>query len=263
MKIKAFLFLLMSLLVLSVSCGSDDESKQRIQEAETSGGSSEESPVPPQAEEPISRGYTDDFRTDCNYINNGVNPFFNLTPGRVTTFRNEEDEEEVVITVLDETQEITLPDREEPVVTRVVEERETAEGRLVEVSRNFFAICQQTNDVFYFGEDVQIFEEDGTISNEGQWRAGINDARAGIIMPGTFLLGSKYFQEVAPEVALDRAEHTDDNLTEETVVGTFTGCVEVTETTPLERGEKSVKVYCPDVGLVDDDGLRLMQVTNP
>lgn len=259
MKFNISLFLLMSLFIVAVGCGGDDDDNSSMAQAEetnTTGGTQQ----PPQSEEPISEGYTDDFRTDCTFANTGVNPFFNLTPGRVTTFRNEEDKEDIVITVLNETQEITLPNVETPVVTRIVEERETVDGRLAEVSRNFFAICQKTNDVFYFGEDVQIFEEDGSVSNEGQWRAGVNEARAGIIMPGTFLLGAKYFQEVAPDVALDRAEHTDDNLTENTEAGTFTGCVEITETTPLEPG-KSVKVYCPGVGLVDDDGSRLIQVT--
>lgn len=260
MKIRKYVFLLLSLIIMAAGCGSDDDKKSsRIQEADTTG----ETPIPPENEEPISEGYTDDFRADCNFVDNGTNPFFNLTPGRVTTFRNEEDDEEVIISVLSETQEIFLPGREEPIVTRIVEERESAGDRVVEISRNFFAICEQTNDVFYFGEDVQIFEEDGTITNNGEWRAGVNDARPGIIMPGTFFLGSKYFQEVAPEVALDRAEHTDSNLEQETQAGNFTGCVEVTETTPLEPEEESIKIYCPEVGLVDDDGLRLIQVTNP
>jgi hypothetical protein len=38
---------------------------------------------------------------------------------------------------------------------------------------------------------------------------GSDNARAGIIMPGTPLLGSRYYQEIAPEVALDKAEISD------------------------------------------------------
>jgi hypothetical protein len=38
---------------------------------------------------------------------------------------------------------------------------------------------------------------------------------------------------------------------------TFTDCVEVKETSPLERG-KSMKRYCPGIGLVFDDGLKLV-----
>ncbi len=37
------------------------------------------------------------------------------------------------------------------VVTRIVEERETEKGHLVEISRNFFALDPSTGDVCYFG----------------------------------------------------------------------------------------------------------------
>jgi hypothetical protein len=79
-------------------------------------------------------------------------------------------------------------------------------------------------------------------------------------MPGTFLLGSRYFQEVAAGVALDRAEHTAEGLAVDTEAGNFKGCVEVTETTPLDPGAESVKVYCPGVGLVMDGDLELVDI---
>ncbi len=40
---------------------------------------------------------------------------------------------------------------------------------------------------------------------------------------------------------------------------TFKDCVEIVETTPLEAGAKSVKRYCPGVGLVFDSGLKLIE----
>jgi len=39
-----------------------------------------------------------------------------------------------------------------------VEEREEVDGELKEISRNFFAICREHGDVFYFGEEVDIRE---------------------------------------------------------------------------------------------------------
>lgn len=47
-------------------------------------------------------------------------------------------------------------------------------------------------------------------------------------------------------------------LTEATPAGSFSGCVEVHETTPLEPSEVSTKAYCPGIGLVRDDSLRLV-----
>ena len=66
----------------------------------------------------------------------------------------------VEITVFNKTKTIEVPDIGE-VRTRVVEEVETADGELTEISRNFYAICGQTNDVYYFGEKVDIYNEDG------------------------------------------------------------------------------------------------------
>lgn len=102
-----------------------------------------------------------------------------------------------------------------------------------------------------------VFEgkEGGTVSHECAWRAGEPDedglAEPGIIMPGTFLLGSRYYQELADGIALDRAEHAEMGLKITTPAGEFTDCVRIIGTTPLELGE-SEKIYCPDVGLVTD-----------
>lgn len=199
--------------------------------------------------------YTQYFRTfECTWANTGYNPFFVLEPGRWSELRGREDGEtvEVRISVLFETETVA------GVETRVVEEREWIDGELVEVSRNFFAICEPTGNVFYFGEDVDIYEDGEVVSHEGAWRAGVGGARAGVIMPGSFLLGSRYFQEIAPQVALDRACHTRMAMGVWTPAGSFTGCVQVDETTPLEPDDLSIKRYCPGVGLVYDDGVRLV-----
>jgi hypothetical protein len=125
-------------------------------------------------------------------------------------------------------------------------------GELVEVSRNFYSRCEQTDEAFYFGEDVDIYEDGEIVSHDGAWRAGRNGALPGLIMPGRFLLGARYFQEIAPGVALDRAENVAMGLTLETEAGTLEECVQVVETSPLEPGSESTKIYCPGVGLAQD-----------
>jgi hypothetical protein len=208
--------------------------------------------------------FTSDFRLeDCQFRPRGENPYFILQPGYQLVLEGDEEGEtvRVEITVLNKIEEIDLPEIGE-VRTRVVEEVETRDGELAEISRNFFATCDQTNDVYYFGEEVDIYNEDGTITHEGAWRAGEPDedgvAEPGIIMPGTFLLGSRYYQELADGIALDRAEHTEMGLEVTVPAGTFTDCVQVIETTPLEPGSESEKVYCPEVGLVMDGEIGLV-----
>jgi len=67
-------------------------------------------------------------------------------------------------------------------------------------SRNYLAFCKQTGSIFYFGEDVDIYKGGKIVTHSGGWIAeGTN--RAGIIMPGFPLLGSRYYQEIAPGVA--------------------------------------------------------------
>ena len=204
--------------------------------------------------------FTGSFMTDqCNgFSSSGTNPFFVLEPGftLVLEGREKRDVIHLTITVLDE---ITIVDG---IATRVVEERETRNDLLAEVSRNYFAICNRTNSVFYFGEDVDIYDDTGTtiVSHDGSWLAGVNEARAGIVMPGTVLLGARYFQEVAPGVAMDRAEILSLSAVVETPAGTFSDCLLTRETTPLDRRAKDFKFYAPGIGLVKDGVLLLKQL---
>lgn len=219
--------------------------------------------------------FTDEFPLeDCKFIPQGGNAFFDLTPGRQLYLTNQQcvaegkcDElVELWITVLPDTRKVVLTDdgRKRRIVTRVVEEKETADGELAEISRNFFATCRPSNDVYYFGEEVDIYENGKVVDHEGQWLAGRDKARPGIIMPDSaFLIGARYYQEVAPGVALDRAEHVAVDLEIQTPAGAFDDCIQVTETTPLEPDSESTKLYCPHVGLIADGELRLQAVYEP
>ncbi|MCG4452200.1 hypothetical protein LJY18_02645 [Pseudomonas sp. MMS21-TM103] len=221
------------------------------------------------------REYTDSFPLgECDFASVGENQYFPLQPGREAHFNNAQcvaegectEVEELVIRVLDDTRDVTLAINGEAttVTTRIVEERETANGQLVEISRNFFAECAASQDVYYFGEEVDIYQAGVIVSHEGEWLAGTDAALPGIIMPGgAFLLGSRYFQEVAPEVAMDRAEHIAADLSLEVAAGAMEGCVEVEESTELDRKSLSTKIYCPGAGLVVDDDLELTFVLEP
>jgi hypothetical protein len=214
---------------------------------------------PPAGATAKKKEFTESFMAEqCTWAAEGVHPFFNLTPGYQLTLETDPDEKEhtvLVITVLSDTEVV------DGVTTRVVEERETEDGTLKEVSRNFFAICQENGSAFYFGEDVDNYDDTGTtvINHDGAWRAGVAGARAGVIMPGLPLLGARYFQEIAPDVAMDRAEITSLTTMVETPAGTFQTCLETKETSAIERG-KSIKIYAPGIGLVRDDDLLLKEL---
>ncbi len=188
---------------------------------------------------------------NCNLLTTGRNGYFVLEPGFQTVL--EEDEERVQITVLDETRTV------DGVLTRIVEEREWVDGELYEISRNYFAMCETTKDVFYFGEDVDYYKDGKVVNHDGSWLAGTGENRAGLIMPGTPSVGMKYYQEIAPGVAMDRAEIVSLDETCRTPAGTFSKCMKVEESSALSVFEKEYKYYAPEVGLIRDEDLTLVK----
>ena len=208
---------------------------------------------------------TKEFRLDKRRFSaSGSNTYMTLNPGTRSAFAGEEDgrKVEILTTVLDRRRWVSFDDREAGriwVRTRVVEERKKLDGELVEISRKFFARCKQTSDIYYFGRRVWLFREGIFAGSDGTWEAGVKDALPGLVMPGTFLLGSRYDRKRAPGSALSRVEHTAMELNVSVRAGDFSGCVEVAETITLEpSAERSIKVFCPGVGLVLDGVIQLV-----
>ena len=228
------------------------------------------------------------FLNDCKFKTRGINPYFILKPGYRLVLESED--EKSVETVLCDTKWIKLDGRW--IKTRVVEERaiELDEGsgkwKTVEISLNWFAICKKTNAVYYFGEDSRDcpagFDENDVCTGtggcdgdgectEGSWEAGKDDAQPGLIMPGTALMGAKYFQEIAEaQEAVDRGQIVDVGLEEPDEWSglerdDWSDCIEIHDTNPTEAdeggcvGENDVKLYCRGVGLVADQELQLVE----
>jgi hypothetical protein len=194
---------------------------------------------------------------DCNFSTTGTNPYFILQPGYQLVFAGVEDGESlnVTVTVSNETKVVG-----DGIVTRVVEERtvNSETNDLKEITRDYFAICDKTNSVFYFGEDVNNYENGELVDHEGSWLHGSNNARAGLIMPGTVLLGSRYYQEIAPDVALDKAEIVSMNQTVSVPAGSFRDVIKMTETNDLEPGIQEDNLHALGIGQVIDNELELV-----
>jgi hypothetical protein len=200
------------------------------------------------------RKWTDAFLEDSASLSSqGANPYFILEPGYQLHLKGKERVKsvELVITVLNETKVV------DGIETRIVEERETVNAELVEVSRNYFAISKRTNAVYYFGEDVDIYKKGKIVSHEGSWQSGMNGARYGLLIPGSPLLGSRYYQELAPGVAMVRCEIISLSEVVETRAGHFANCLKTEETTPLEPKAKEYKCYARGIGLIQDADLFL------
>jgi hypothetical protein len=226
-------------------------------------GQQEEEDISPFASlstDPTSEGWMTSFDLgNCNFSSTGKNSYFILEPGYQVILEGEEDGEKIqlIMSVLNKKKIV------DGVETRAVEERESEGGNLVEVSRNYFAICKPTNDAFYFGEDVDIYEDGEIASHEGAWLAGQSGAKAGMIKPGRVEVGLKYYQEIAPGVAEDRTEIVSVNDTLDTPAGEFQNVLKTEETNPLEPGEKEYKFYAPGIGLIQEESLKLVNYTQP
>ncbi len=181
----------------------------------------------------------------------GANPYFNLTPGYTLEYQHGSASD--TITVLPETKMI------DGVETRAVEHRETKNGKLAEVTRDYYAIDSVTNDVYYFGEEVDVIKDGKIVDHEGTWLAGVKGAKFGLMMPAAPRAGQKFYQELAPGVAMDRVEVVSVEEKVTTRAGVFEKCVHVRETSPLEKLLGDSKWYAPRVGQVKDGKMALVK----
>jgi hypothetical protein len=214
-------------------------------------------------EEQKSQPWMQSFPVDVKELaTEGENPYFVLKPGYELRLEGTESGKplELVITVLQDTLNVG------GVNTRVVEERESLGGQVVEVSRNYFAIHPKTKDVYYFGEDVDMYKNGKVVDHEGAWRHGTKNAHFGLMMPGAPVVGLRHYQELAPRVAMDRVEIVSITERMTTAAGTFDRCLKVKETTPLEMLARDYKVYAPGIGIIEDGPAKLVShkyVQNP
>ena len=187
----------------------------------------------------------------------GRSHFWNLTPGFVTVFAGNEDgaHHRLTITVTPKTRVI------DGIRTRIVIERETSNEHLEEISENYYAIDRRTKNVYYFGEDVNIYNHGVVINHESSWRSGVDGAKFGLIMPADTPVGTVFLQEQAPGVAQDQAEIVQTGIRAHTAAGTFNGAFKTRETSVLEPDSEEFKLYAPGLGLVQDDTLTLVSFT--
>lgn len=128
-------------------------------------------------------------------------------------------------------------------------------GLLVEDTFDYYA-QDKAGNVWYFGEDVTnyLYDDQGNLigtNNASAWRAGVNDAQPGFIMPTDQTIGFNYYQEFAPEnEALDQG--TTSGFVEHLSVeyGDFQNVLQILETTELDPDFREFKYYAFGQGLI-------------
>ena len=183
----------------------------------------------------------------------GRSTYFILEPGYTLVMTDDDGDETLVITVTEDTRRIG------DVHTRVVEEREMAKGEVKEISRNFLAIDKETGDIWYFGEEVDNYQDGKVADHKSAWMAFENGAQPGILIPGKPAVGMKMYQEHAPGVAMDRFEVVGLDETVTTPMGVIKHCLKTAEGSDLENATE-YKFYAPNVGPVVDDDMKLKNI---
>ena len=180
-----------------------------------------------------------------NFVAEITNPWLAFAPGKTFRYEGESPDghETIVVDVTNKTKRIL------GIVTRVVHDRGYINGSLVEDTFDWYAQDVDGN-VWYFGEDSKQIENGHVIGTEGSWQAGVNGASPGIIMLAHPQKGDSYQQEFAEGVAEDMARVVSLSETAAVPYGTFTGCLETLEWTPLEPGAREYKFYASGVGQI-------------
>ncbi|MFL5576225.1 MAG: hypothetical protein ACJ79S_09700 [Gemmatimonadaceae bacterium] len=186
-----------------------------------------------------------------------TNPFVELIPGTTFVYRGETEEgvETNTVEVTSDTKTIL------GISATVVHDIVYLDGVLAEDTFDWYA-QDVSGNVWYLGEDTCEIENGECVSKEGSWEAGVNGAEAGILMwasPAS-VKGNAYRQELLQGVAEDSAKVLRLDASVEVPYGSFSGCLETMEWSPLEPGVREHKSYCPGTGLVLENQKRGGQI---
>ena len=200
-----------------------------------------------------------------DFTNVITNQYFSLPVGRKLVYEAETDEglERIEIVIESETKSILGVD------TLIYRDRVYVEDVLVEDTRDYLAQDKEGN-VWYFGEEVDNFEDGVLKDHEGSFIAGEDGAKAGIWMKAEQVVGDSYRQEYYPGEAEDIRDVVAVDQTVTTELATYTDCVKTFDWTPLDPDSREHKYHCPEVGalvlaehLVDDERTELIEVIQP
>jgi hypothetical protein len=175
------------------------------------------------------------------------NPYWPMTPGSRWVYR--EGPQRIVVTVTRRTKLVASG-----VTARVVHDRATEDGRIVEDTFDYYAQDRRGN-VWYLGEDTTEYAHGKPVSTEGSWEAGIDGARAGIIMLAHPRVGRRYREERYPGHALDAAKVLSRSEQVQVPYGHFRHVLLTKNFSPLEPKVLEYKWYARGVGPVLEIGV--------
>jgi hypothetical protein len=180
------------------------------------------------------------------------NPYWPMKPGTRWVYRETDtrgNAQRIVVTATHRTKRVASG-----VVARVVHDRATEGGKLVEDTFDYYAQDAKGN-VWYLGEDTTSYENGKLVSKEGSWEAGVDGAEAGIAMLAHPRVGRRYREEHYPGHAEDAAKVLSRSEQAEVPYGHFKHVLLTKNFNPLEPKVLEYKLYARGVGPVLEFGV--------
>jgi hypothetical protein len=187
----------------------------------------------------------------ASFVDRVDNPYFPLVPGSRWVYAGTTDagKERVVTEVADQTQDIL------GVAATVVHDDGYVDGKLIERTTDWYA-QDRAGNVWYLGEDTHEIKDGVEVSTKGSWKAGVDGARAGIIMPAQPRVGQTYRQEYLKGKAEDMATVLAVRASDIVPFVAFRDAVRTKDFSPLEPRLVEHKFYAPDIGIVLEKTLK-------
>jgi hypothetical protein len=180
------------------------------------------------------------------------NPYWPMTPGSRWVYRETDAQgarQRIVVTVTRRTKTVASG-----VTARVVHDRATEDGQVVEDTFDWYAQDAKGN-IWYVGEDTTEYEDGKPVSKEGSWEAGVDGARAGIVMLAHPRVGRRYREEHYPGHAMDGAKVLSRGEQVQVPFGHFRHVLLTKNFNPLEPKVLEYKWYARGVGPVLELGV--------
>ena len=200
-----------------------------------------------------------------NFSQPKQNPYYPLKPGTVTKFRGTDDGKQFHERVLVTHRTKTIQGVHATVVLDVLRR---ADGTVAEKTHDWYA-ADNAGNVWYFGEDTATYHPDGSVgSHGGSWKAGVNGAKAGLIMPADPSATDAYRQEYWRGHAEDQGWVVSTHERKTVPAGSYRDVVRTYEWSRLEKNVVGLKFYAPGVGTIIDrelggENFVLVSVTQP
>ncbi len=196
----------------------------------------------PNAQNKVASEYNPTINS-ADFSTNITNKYFSLPVGKKMTFEatTKDGPEKIELEITKETKVIG------GVTTIVYLDTVYLNGQVHEITRDYLA-QHKNGDVWYFGEEVDNYDNGSFKDHAGTFIHGKDGAKAGIWMKAEQKVGDSYRQEYYKGNAEDMRDVVAIGQTVTTKLGTYTACAKVYDWTPLDKKSREYKYYCPQIG---------------